>query len=852
MATSRPPAAQGISQPPHSSGRRFKGLRSVLDPSQIPSPAGHAWADQRRWQNRPYNTTTDVEIELPLAGTDCVYVDQGHSTPRFLRMSAYAMPCTYDLAETCNIPLGFVLQPFADQLPEEEPVPLATFNDQPPPRCDHCGGYINPWVAWSASGQSWVCNLCETSNPVAPEYFSPIDFNGRRMDHASRPELNFGTVDFALTSKYNAPQPLPRLLPSFVPTPDSTSRRTSLSSPPDLRDPTPLQTLFVIDVSSSAIHRGLLPAFCESIRVGLYGGSPNEVMFGGELNPSMKVGFMTFNESLQFYQLSPDQTQPGMLVVPDVDEVFVPTLDKIFVDPQECREAIETLLEAIPRMFAHVVSPSSALCASLQGALASLSSTGGQVLAFTASHPNFGPGILTPRTDGELYGTQQEHKLWEPQEVVWKDLAGESAGSGVGVNLWVFPDRWADLGSIGSICSTTGGDLHFHPRFQPDRDAHLIQSEIARTLRRTTAYNCSVRTRCSNGLHVSSYISLLHQPTADTLTVGTMSADLAIGAKLEHVGGGINEDQRKNVHIQAAVLYTSVEGQRRVRVCNVGVRPSTMAGNVFRWADQDTGVCLMAKEAALAMSRKMLTEIREDLSLRFVDLLVGYRKNCAASTAPSQLILPESYKLLPVFGGAILKTQALKGGPVSSDTRAISRHRILSSGASSLMAYLYPRAVAVHDLRPNTAFPDPTTGRLSLPAPMPDSYLWMEPDGAYLMDNGFVTILWLGSSVSPQILLDLFGTDDLSTLGPGISRLPVFETQLSVQVRNLITHEEARRGGRVTPFIVARQNMDAAELEFGNMLVEDENNDMMAYVDYLCHLHRQISDKLTAAQQSWW
>lgn len=37
----------------------------------------------------------------------------------------------------------------------------------------------------------------------------------------------------------------------------------------------------------------------------------------------------------------------------------------------------------------------------------------------------------------------------------------------------------------------------------------------------------------------------------------------------------------------------------------------------------------------------MLTEIREDLSLRFVDLLVGYRKNCAASTAPSQVRFKE-------------------------------------------------------------------------------------------------------------------------------------------------------------------------------------------------------------------
>ncbi|KAG9014795.1 COPII coat Sec23p-Sfb3p heterodimer component [Tulasnella sp. 427] len=688
---------------------------------------------------------------------------------------------------------------------------------------------------------------------VNPEYFSPIDFNGRRMDHRSRPELNYGIVDFAVPEKYNAQQPLPRLLPSFVPTPDSTARRSSLSSPPELRDPTPLRTLFVIDASSTAVHRGLLSAFCESIRVGLYGGaSPNEGPVNEALNPAMKVGFMTFNEALQFYELSPDQTQPGMLVVADVDEVFVPTRDKLFVDPQECREAIETLLDAIPRMFAHVVSPSSALCAGLQGALASLSRTGGQVLTFTASPPNFGPGILTPRTEGELYGTPQETKLWEPQEVVWKDLAEECAESGVGVNLWVFPDRWADLGSIGSICNVTGGDIHFHPRFQVERDIHLLQSEISRTLRRTTAYNCSVRTRCSNGMHVSSYISLLHQPTADTLTVGTLSADHAIAAKLEHVGSGIKDDQRKSVHVQAAVLYTSVEGQRRVRVCNVGVRPSTMAGNVFRWAEQDTGVCLLAKEAALAMGRKTLSDIREDLAQRFVDLLVGYRKNCAASTAPSQLILPESYKLLPVYGGAILKTQALKGGPVSSDTRATSRHRILSLGAAGLMSYIYPRTVAVHDLPNNVAFPDVRTGRLSLPAPMPNCYLWMEPDGAYLMDNGFVTFLWLGASISPQVLLDLFGTDDLANVGPGVSRLPVLETQLSIQVRNLITHEETHRGGRIVPFLIARQNTDGTELEFGNMLVEDENNDMMSYVDFLCHLHRQISEKLTAAQQSWW
>ena len=54
-------------------------------------------------------------------------------------------------------------------------------------------------------------------------------------------------------------------------------------------------------------------------------------------------------------------------------------------------------------------------------------------------------------------------------------------------------------------------------------------------------------------------------------------------------------------------------------------------------------------------------------------------------------------------------------------------------GCQALMNYLYPRFFAVHDLADETAFPDPVTGRLALPAFLPASYLWMEPDGAYLI-----------------------------------------------------------------------------------------------------------------------
>ncbi|KAF8183126.1 sec24-related protein [Pholiota molesta] len=827
-----------IPQPPHSAGLDYKGLRPRIDPSQVPSPIEAIERDRHAWETKVYMTLPGAHV--PLCTSDFTAVDQGNSSPKFVRVSTWSMPNTYRLVSESHIPISAAFQPFADLDFREEPVPIVDLGSAGPPRCANCRAYINPWCRWVAGGVRWKCNLCSHETEVSSEYFCNLDADHLRLDHLQRPELNKGTVDFDVTSaeEYWARNPPPHIAQPYA----------SVEGPPQgPRQPTPLDYVFAFDVSNESIASGFLQSSCDSLKAILYGTvDANGSVEHPKFPPTSKLAVITFNHNLHFYDFASEVTQ--MLVVGDLDEVFVPSLN-IFVNPLERRSAVESLLDNIPTRFLDTVTTDSALGSAIRGGLAALAGRGGHLVIFQASLPNLGAGALplAPPSEHTMYDTDKEKALHTPRNPTWISIGEECAEEGVAVSLFLAPNKFMDTGSVCVVPNQTGGDVFWHPRFLPARDAPVVQGQLGRLVSRMQGYNCTARVRCSNGLQVKNHLGLFLQSSPHELTFANLSSDNSFSVELEHKG---TLSPRAYAYLQCAVLYTSVDGRRRVRVINLALNVVELAGSVFQFADMETVVCHFAKEAMAEMSQSRSLIIREELTEKCANLLLGYRKQCAASTRPSQLIIPEAFRALPAYTLALQKTKPLKARQVSSDVRNYHIHRILGMSPRTLMNYLYPRLLALHDLEDHIALPqlitndDGTTAeRILMPECMRNSYFQMESGGLYLIDNEEMSIFWVGTGASPQLLSDLFGVDDINSLDPHMHTLPVLSTTLSRQVHNILAHRTAQRG-RPTKMYLARQNTDGTEVEFSDMLVEDMNNGAMSYLDYLAILHTQISNVL--------
>lgn len=711
-----------------------------------------------------------------------------------MRLSLHQIPVSADLLTTSGMPLAVSVQPLALPDPAEDPIQVVDFGEMGPVRCKKCKAYMNPFMRFIDGGKQFVCNICGCSNDTPREYFCHLGGDGRRRDWMERPELHRGTVEYVANQAYMVRPPMP---PSY---------------------------LFMIDVSTAACTSGAAAAACQAVKRTL-GDLP-----GGERT---MVGVATFDSSLHFYRLPRNGGQPHMLVVADVAEPYAPLPAGLVVPLAEHREALEGLLEAIPGMFTGGRPGENAAAAAVKAGVEALKATGGRVALFATGVPTVGMGALRGR-DGRGEGEKEPLRSCGPSDKTYAKVALDAAEYQVAIDLFLLAAGPCDVPTLGTLCNTTGGSLYHYPAFNPTLDFAQLHNDLRWNASRPQGLEAVARLRVSQGLSVVEYAGAFCKRTPTDVDLPTIDSDKALLATLR-MDDKLTDGAE--VCLQFAMLYTTTAGERRIRVHTMSVGVTGTLANLFRSADLDVQLSVATHKAAARLLEGVnsLAFIKDRALVDAVSALYAYRRFCATNSSAGQLILPEALKLLPLYTLGLVKSAGLR--PESSpDERAAWAFRQLAMTPGLVVPSVYPRLFRVSELPP-----PPADGT----APQPPCTTWLsseklDPDGVFFLENGLEAYIWVGKQTPREVVHALFGVDSVEALNSSAALPPPASVE-GEALHALINTVRQQRSAYMRMRVLRRP--DIIEGAFFSCMIEDRSTAGMSYVEFLCHVHRQIQAK---------
>eukprot|EP00047_Mylnosiga_fluctuans_P023595 m.142118 g.142118 ORF g.142118 m.142118 type:complete len:642 (-) comp9640_c0_seq6:98-2023(-) len=543
-----------------------------------------------------------------------------------------------------------------------------------------------------------------------------------------------------------------------------------------VRPPQPCVYIFLIDCSTPAIAAGLPQAVCEAIMQQL------EEITG---DSRTKVAFITYSNTLQFYNLRCTLSQPQMMVVGELDEeVFLPAPDDLLVNLLESVELVKQLMASLPTMVAH--SPGSAqscLGHALLAARQLLGGVGGRVLVFQAVLPDLGVGALTNREDVKLRGTSKEYESLEPGTDWHKQFAVDANRLQITVDLFVCSTHYVDLCALSHLARFSAGGVNYYPGFSNANPAIAIKlkRDIAHALTKPVGLEAVMRIRATKGLALHTYHGHFFVRATDLVAMPSVSPDQGYAFEI-----GIDEklgDTQPYAYFQTAVLYTTSNGERRIRVHTLAVPVTSDLPTVFANADGQAIAALVAKLAVDRALSAKVDEARQALTNLVPDALAAFRATMSAT--PGALMAPEALRSLPLMMNALLKHPAFRPTTtLSLDERAFALTLIKTLPLWELVDYIYPRMYGLHDMAANVALRD-DANRLPMPPVIQLSAERLQRGGIYLVVNTQDIIVWVSRGASPELTTAIFNTPP-EAVPEGPINLPRLDTLLSTKVRNIV------------------------------------------------------------------
>ncbi|XP_074528347.1 protein transport protein Sec24A-like isoform X3 [Halichoeres trimaculatus] len=727
------------------------------------------------------------------APTPCLPQDlqKINCNPEVFRCTLTSIPQTQSLLNKAKMPLGLLLHPFKDlsQLPVVTSSTIV--------RCRSCRTYINPFVSF-LDQRRWKCNLCYRVNDVPEEFmYNPVSRS--YGEPHKRPEVQNATIEFIAPSEYM------------------------------LRPPQPAVYLFVLDVSHNAVETGYLNVFCQSLL-------DNINALPGDSRT--KVGFITFDSTIHFYNLQEGLSQPQMLIVSDIEDIFLPTPDSLLVNLNECKELVQDLLKSLPTLFEKTMETQSALGSALQAAFKLLSPTGGRMSVFQTQLPNLGVGALQSREDPNQRASAKDIQHLSPATDFYKKLALDCSGQQVAVDLFLLSSQYCDLASLGCISRYSAGSIYYYPSYHHQHNpaqVECFQKDLKRYLTRKIGFEAVMRIRCTKGLSIHTFHGNFFVRSTDLLSLPNVNPDagFAVQMSIEE-----NLDDMQVVSFQAALLYTSSKGERRIRVHTLCLPVVNSLSDIFAGADVQAITGLLACMATDRSVTASLSDARDAMTNASIDSLSSYRQSVLTIQQPG-LLAPACLRLFPLYILALLKQKAFRTGTSTRlDDRVFAMCQLKYQPLAYSMLMIHPSLYRIDDLTDEGAL---NINERTIPQPrlLQLSVEKLSREAAFLMDAGTVMYLWIGRNCNPTFLTQVLGVPSYAAVPDNLYLLPELDTAESQRTRAFIGWLRDQRPFFPSLHIIRDESQRKAS--FMQNMIEDRTESALSYYEFLLHLQQQIS-----------
>ena len=717
------------------------------------------------------------------------------------------MPTTNSLLKKSKLPFALVIQPYGSLHDDEDQVPI--IQDQIIAKCRRCRTYINPYVAFLDHGHRWRCNMCNLSNDV-PQAFDWDAAAQKSVDRWKRAELNHSVVEFVAPQEYM------------------------------VRPPQPLVYLFLFDVSYAAVSNGLLATSARTILDSL-----NRIPNAGRRT---RVGFLAVDTSLHYFSIPKDadeNLETNMLVVSDLDEPFLPIPHDLLVPLAESRQSVEKFLQTLPVMFQNNQSNGSCMGSALRAGHKLISSLGGKIVVLTASLPNIGVGKLEMREDKKLLGTSKEGSLLQTGNSFYKSFAVECSKNQVSVDMFLFSSQYQDVASLSNLPRYTGGQTWFYPGWHASRpeDALKFASEFSDYLSSEIGLEAVLRVRATSGLRMNAFYGNFFNRSSDLCAFPAFPRDQCYVVEV-----AIDENLSKTVVcLQAAVLHTTCNGERRIRVMTLALPTTNNLSDIYASADQLAVTTFFSHKAVERALGSGLDAARDALQSKLTELLQTFKKELAGGSMGGGLQFPANLRGLPMlFLGLVKNVGLLRSAQIPSDIRSAALCLLSTLPVPLLMRYIYPRLYSLHDMPDNAGTPDEETGRIVLPPALNLSVERLVPYGLYLIDDGQTQFIWVGRDAVPQLIADVFGVEDRTQLQVGKGRIPELEGDFNERIRAVAQksrdHKALQVGSVTLPhlYIVREDGEPSLKLWAQKLLVEDRVDQGLSAAQWLGILREKV------------